>query len=68
MPLRDTRTALGAACTSIGPNDLLIAAHLVTTGATLIAANTREFRRVPGPRAGGLAGGLTRRARLAPVP
>ena len=44
----DIRTALKAAGTPIGPNDLALAAHAVTLGATLVAANTREFRRVPG--------------------
>jgi tRNA(fMet)-specific endonuclease VapC len=30
----------------IGPYDLLIAAHAKTTGATLVTANVREFKRV----------------------
>jgi len=30
----------------VGPYDLLIAAHAVTTGATLVTANVREFKRV----------------------
>ena len=30
----------------IGPYDLLIAAHAKTTGATLVTANAREFKRV----------------------
>ena len=42
------RTALEAAGTSIGPNNLLIAAHALALGATLVTANLREFRRVPG--------------------
>jgi len=33
--------------TPIGPNDLLIAAHALTQGLTLITANTGEFSRVP---------------------
>ena len=33
--------------TPIGPNDLLIAAHALTEGLTLITANTGEFSRVP---------------------
>ena len=33
--------------TPIGPNDLLIAAHALATGLTLVTANSREFRRVP---------------------
>jgi tRNA(fMet)-specific endonuclease VapC len=32
----------------IGPLDLLIAAHARSRGASLVTANTREFRRVPG--------------------
>lgn len=39
---------LEAAGTPIGPYDLLIAAHAVRAGATLVTANTREFLRVPG--------------------
>ncbi|WP_431269138.1 PIN domain-containing protein [Dankookia sp. P2] len=42
------RTALDAAGTPIGPNDLLIAAHALALGATLVTANLREFQRVPG--------------------
>jgi len=34
--------------TPIGPNDLLIAAHALATGLTVITANTKEFSRVPG--------------------
>jgi tRNA(fMet)-specific endonuclease VapC len=33
--------------TPIGPNDLLIAAHVLAADLTLITANTREFERVP---------------------
>ena len=32
----------------IGPNDLLIAAHALTLGLTLVTGNLREFERVPG--------------------
>ena len=32
----------------IGPNDLLIAAHALSLGLTLVTANTGEFSRVPG--------------------
>ncbi len=32
----------------IGPNDMLIAAHALAEGLTLVTNNTREFRRVPG--------------------
>ena len=42
------RAALDAAGTPIGPNDLLIAAHALALGATLVTANLREFQRVPG--------------------
>lgn len=41
------RTALEAAGTPIGPNDLLIAAHALALDATLVTANQREFERVP---------------------
>lgn len=34
--------------TTIGPLDLLIAAHARSRGASLVTANLREFRRVPG--------------------
>lgn len=34
--------------TPIGANDLLIAAHALALGATLVTDNEREFRRVPG--------------------
>ena len=33
---------------TIGPNDMLIAAHALATGLTVVTANTREFTRVPG--------------------
>ena len=34
----------------IGPNDLLIAAHALALGATVVTDNQREFQRVPGLR------------------
>jgi len=40
------RASLEAAGTPIGGNDLLIAAHAKTLGATIVTANTQEFRRV----------------------
>lgn len=42
------RATLEAAGTPIGGNDMLIAAHARALGATLVTANTREFKRVPG--------------------
>lgn len=42
------RAALEGAGCSIGSNDLLIAAHAYTLGATVVTANVGEFRRVPG--------------------
>lgn len=42
------RAALEAAGTPIGGNDLLIAAHARALGATIVTANTQEFRRVRG--------------------
>lgn len=42
------RNALAARGTPIGPNDMLIAAHALAIGATLVTANLREFERVPG--------------------
>lgn len=44
------RSELEAAGRLIGSNDLLIAAHACTTGATLVTANTDEFNRVRGLR------------------
>ena len=35
---------------TIGPNDLLIAAHARAEGLTVVTGNEREFRRVPGLR------------------
>lgn len=34
--------------TPIGPNDMLIAAHALSAGLTVVTANTGEFSRVPG--------------------
>lgn len=34
----------------IGPNDLVIAAHVLAADLTLVTANTREFERVPSLR------------------
>lgn len=34
--------------TPIGPNDMLIAAHALSLGLTVVTANTGEFSRVPG--------------------
>ncbi len=42
------RAELEAAGKPIGPNDLLIAAHAYSLGATLVTANTREFSRIRG--------------------
>ncbi len=42
------RAELEAAGQSIGSNDLLIAAHAFAAGATIVTANTDEFRRVRG--------------------
>lgn len=44
----DIRAALEAAGTPIGGNDLLIAAHARALGATVVTANTQEFKRVRG--------------------
>lgn len=41
------RTALEKRGTPIGAMDLLIAAHAVSLGVTLVTNNTREFARVP---------------------
>jgi tRNA(fMet)-specific endonuclease VapC len=42
------RTELEAAGKPIGGNDLLIAAHAHATGATIVTANTGEFKRIRG--------------------
>ncbi|UYO43564.1 type II toxin-antitoxin system VapC family toxin [Rhodopseudomonas palustris] len=42
------RSSLEAAGTPIGSNDLLIAAHAKSLGATIVTANTQEFGRVQG--------------------
>jgi len=42
------RAALEAAGKPIGGNDLLIAAHAHATGATIVTANTDEFKRIRG--------------------
>ena len=42
------RAELEAAGRLIGGNDLLIAAHAYATGATIVTANTGEFKRVRG--------------------
>ncbi|MCC8189558.1 MAG: type II toxin-antitoxin system VapC family toxin [Planctomycetes bacterium] len=42
------RTALEKKGTPIGPLDMLIAAHAVSLGVTLVTNNLREFKRVPG--------------------
>jgi tRNA(fMet)-specific endonuclease VapC len=42
------RSELEAAGTPIGGNDLLIAAHAYATGATIVTANTDEFKRMRG--------------------
>ena len=42
------RTGLEQKGKSIGPNDLLIAAHALSLDLTVVTANKREFSRVPG--------------------
>src|SRR5580700_2907205 len=42
------RVDLEAAGKPIGGNDMLIAAHAHATGATIVTANTDEFRRIRG--------------------
>jgi tRNA(fMet)-specific endonuclease VapC len=42
------RAELEAAGKAIGGNDLLIAAHAYATGATIVTANTGEFKRIRG--------------------
>ncbi len=41
------RSLLERAGTPIGPNDMLIAAHALALGATVVTSNTKEFTRVP---------------------
>jgi len=42
------RSELEAAGKPIGSNDLLIAAHAHAIGATIVTANTKEFKRIRG--------------------
>jgi len=42
------RSQLEAGGTPIGPNDMLIAAHALSRGLTVVTDNTEEFRRVKG--------------------
>ena len=42
------RAQLEAGGTRIGPNDMLIAAHALSRGLTVVTDNTAEFRRVKG--------------------
>ena len=42
------RARLEASGTPIGPNDMLIAAHAISRGLTLVTDNVIEFRRVKG--------------------
>lgn len=44
------RAGLQAAGTPIGPLDMLIAAHALSAGVTLVTHNVSEFERVPGLR------------------
>ena len=44
------RLALERAGSPIGPNDMLIAAHVLAIGAILVTANVQEFTRVPSLR------------------
>ena len=44
----DIRAALERTGASIGPLDLLIAAHARSLGAVLVTSNVKEFRRVKG--------------------
>jgi tRNA(fMet)-specific endonuclease VapC len=46
----DIRAGLERRGTAIGPLDLLVAAHAVSLGSTLVTNNTGEFRRVAGLR------------------
>ena len=47
MTAGELRATLEAAGTPIGPYDLLIAAHTLRSGATLVTANVSKFARVP---------------------
>lgn len=51
----DLRAHLSRVGTPIGANDLWIAAHALALDCTLVTANEREFRRVPGLRVGNWA-------------
>ena len=42
------RAQLEARGTPIGPLDLMIGAHALAVGATLVTSDVREFRRIPG--------------------
>ncbi len=44
----ELRAALEKAGTPIGQMDMMIAAHALVLGATVVTANEREFSRVPG--------------------
>ena len=44
----DIRSNLERRGETIGPNDMLIAAHAKSLGLTLITNNTKEFNRIPG--------------------
>jgi len=44
----DVRQHLTRQGTTIGPNDLLIAAHALSLSLTVVTANAGEFSRVPG--------------------
>ena len=44
----DLRQHLTRQGTTIGPNDLLIAAHALSLSLTVVTANAEEFSRVPG--------------------
>jgi tRNA(fMet)-specific endonuclease VapC len=46
----DLRTTLERNGTPIGANDMLIAAHALALGLTLVTADVQEFSRVPGLR------------------
>jgi tRNA(fMet)-specific endonuclease VapC len=50
MAYGEIRAALEKAGTPIGSMDLLIGAHALSLGATLVTANIREFRRIRGLR------------------